>query len=473
MGPLKSTDARGAMAGSPARPRSGSAAWAKPLTLLAACVVLATAQASYAQMQRAKVRVARVKARSEVAASEVLSLVGTVLPARVSRVGSAVAGRVKEFNFNAGDFVAKGEGLASLQTRQIDIQIAAAKAQHDLSLQELAELENKSRPEEIEQAHARMEAARATLEFSEKKLERTRSLVEQRAVNLEQLQDDASVAERSRQLLREAQAAHKLVVEGPRKEKVAQARARVEIAHEEVLRLEDQLDKHTMRAPFDGYVVAEHTEVGQWISQGELVAEVIEIAEVDVEAPAPEAFVPRLRVRGKSQAGTPAIVRVDALGDAEFPGELTAIVPQADLKSRNFPIKVRLKNATGPDGLPLLKPGMMASVEFSFSGEESAVLVPKDALKIEGRKRTVYVFEPDAGEPMNGRVRETSVVLGAALGGMIEVRGKVQPGELVVVEGNERLRAPWQATLVAPPPDKPDAQNPRQASTAPAQPGKE
>ena len=59
--------------------------------------------------------------------------------------------------------------------------------------------------------------------------------------------------------------------------KTEQARARVTAAQAELSRLEEQFDRHTMKAPFDGWVSAEHTEIGQWVMQGDPVAEVVEL----------------------------------------------------------------------------------------------------------------------------------------------------------------------------------------------------
>jgi multidrug efflux pump subunit AcrA (membrane-fusion protein) len=55
------------------------------------------------------------------------TFVGTVMPKRVSSVGSAVDGRVTDFAVNEGDRVEKGQVLCQLLTGQLDIQLAGAK----------------------------------------------------------------------------------------------------------------------------------------------------------------------------------------------------------------------------------------------------------------------------------------------------------------------------------------------------------
>jgi multidrug resistance efflux pump len=68
-----------------------------------------------------------------------------------------------------------------------------------------------------------------------------------------------SAATAAQQSLLEAQAAYELATEGPRQEKILQAEARVEMQKAEVARLEDHLGRFTIRAPYDSYVITEHT----------------------------------------------------------------------------------------------------------------------------------------------------------------------------------------------------------------------
>jgi multidrug efflux pump subunit AcrA (membrane-fusion protein) len=57
-----------------------------------------------------------------------------------------------------------------------------------------------------------------------------------------------------------------------------------------------------------------------------------------------------------------------------------------------------------------------------------------------GGTPVVYVVDV-AAAPGTGAVRAVPVAPGAAVAGAVEVRGDLEPGQLVVVRGNERLRA--------------------------------
>ena len=384
-----------------------------------------------AQGGPAPVVVAPIVQVSEVAGGH--TFVATVQPARRSVVGSAVSGRIIEFLVKEGDRVAKGQPLAQLLTNALEIQVAAARAELELRKHEHQELANGSREEEVRQAEAELNSAKAALEYAQSKVRRTQSLFERNAASQDQLQDDTRLSLAATHFFAARQAAYDIVRSGPRKEKIAQAQARVASAEEEVNRLLDQLAKHTIRSPFDGFVVHEHTEVGQWISAGELVADLVEVAEVDVEAQVLESYIPQLRL------GSPARIEIGALPQRLFEGKVTQIVPQADLRSRSFPVKIRLKNEFTPDGQPVLKPGMFAKAVLPVESKQAVLMAPKDAIVMGGAEPIVYVVDADAKDRGKGKVRPVAVRMGVADGGMVEISGAISAGQRVVVEGNERL----------------------------------
>jgi HlyD family secretion protein len=411
------------------------------LTALTAILCLGTS-AARAQFGPALVSVAPVTQAQNVEAGHVF--VGSVHPLRRSVIGSAVDGRVIEFPLNAGDPVKAKQPLAQLLTAQMDIQIAAAQADLRLKLEELRELKNGARPEEIREAKAKAAAAQALNDYAQAKLARTRSLFERNAVSENELQDDVSKSHAAAQALEAAKAVEELTVAGPRAEKIAQSEARAAIAQEEVNRLQDLLKKHTIVSPYDGFVVAEHTEVGQWIKSGELVADVEDLSEVEVEAQVLENYLDHVR------PGAPARVEIAALPKELFIGTVTSIVPKADERSRNFPVKVRLKNKFDAQGVPMIKSGMFARVWLAVERRESVLLMPKDAVVMGGPVPVVYLAERKSPGAAEATVRLLPVEIGSAFETAVEATGgMLAPGMELVIEGNERLR-PGQEVKIVP-----------------------
>ncbi len=406
--------------------------------LIVSCLLLVVSTASQAQPP-ALVTVAQVIEKQNAIGGH--TFVGTVEPSRRSTIGSAVSGRVIELRVNKGDRVKKDQPLAQILTKQLDIQILVARAERDLRAEELREMENGSRPEEIKQAIAQTEMTRSANEYAQSRLKRTRGLRENNVASEDQLLDDIRLANVAQQNLFASEANLALIKEGPRPEKIAQARARLLAAEEEVNRLLDQLEKHTIKAWFDGYVVKEHTETGQWIMSGDPVVEVVEVDEVEVDVMVLENYLPHLTI------GSTAQVEITALPQRMFEGRVTHVVPQADVRSRSFPVQVRVKNQVLPDGQILIRPGMFTRVTLPVEAKPSILLVPKDALVLGGPDPVVYVVDNNPMAPGKQICRPVAVKSGVAFDSLVEVSGPLQAGQTVVIEGNERLR-PGQEVIV-------------------------
>ncbi|GAG07912.1 unnamed protein product, partial [marine sediment metagenome] len=145
------------------------------------------------------------------------SFVANVNPNRQSTIGSAVDGRVVEFLVNAGQQVTAGQSLALLRTGTIEIEIAGAEAQVALAKAELAELENGFRPEEIELAEAKVEAAIAANRYAQAKLNRTERLFKSGAGVSENEYDEAvAAALGAAASLRGAESSLEMMRQGPR-----------------------------------------------------------------------------------------------------------------------------------------------------------------------------------------------------------------------------------------------------------------
>lgn len=373
--------------------------------------------------------------------------VGTTTPIKKSMVGSAVDGRVADYPINEGDFVKKNQPLAQLLTATISLEVSAAKSEMKLREYELKELENGSRPAEIRQAKAGMLAAQTAMEYHKKKKVRAEELFRSSALNADELQLIFSEQIQAEQVYLQAMEVHQLAVDGPRKERIEQARAQLAIQQATVQELEDQLTKHTIKAPFDGFISAEHTELGQWVQRGALVAEVLAMDEIDVLVQVPENVIPFVK------KGMQVNVNLAALPDNIFTGEIALIVPQADLRSRTFPVKIRVKNEI-VNQVPLIKSGMIARVVLPTGIQKESLLVPKDALVLGGRSPLVYVVVPSQKKGP-ATVQPVPVITGIAQGELIEVTGNLQPGQQVVIRGNERLRPGQEISILPTKPETP------------------
>ncbi len=356
-----------------------------------------------------------------------VSAVGTVVPVDVSRVAARGNGRVKRFPLREGAKVKANDVLAELQTETISIEIKAAQARLQEKQQELALREAGFRAEEIAQSEARMLAAEAVYRRAVGVLERRQQLHEQGSITDDELDEATFSATRYEQLHAESVADYELKRAGNRKEDIEAARAAVAAQEQETARLQEELRKKTIHAPFDGYLVEKHTDVGEWVAEGGTVATVARLDEIEVEVQIDEQYIDQIRL------GETVDVMIDAIGPQPRGGTILAIVPRSNWQqgSHGFPVIVRLKNEF-VDGSPRLKEGMIARITFRGTPHD-ALLAHKDAIVRSSGQPTVYVVEADS------KIRGVPVSEGLSDGSYIEIFGEVAAGDLLVVEGAERV----------------------------------
>lgn len=370
-------------------------------------------------------------------------IVGTVNPLRTSIIGSAVAGRVEAMDIDLGDAVATGATLATLRKQTMMLEKAAAEAERDLALYQLNELKNGPLPEDVAEAEALALGAKSAMENAATSLRRLRSLVASGASTAADIEDATERAAISTYAFKAAEASRRRTEQGPRAELIEQAQARLDLQEQNVLLIEDRIDKLDIRSPFDGYVAAKFTEVGAWINVGDPIAQVIQLDQVEVQAPATADYAVKLK------RGDTVRVEFPELPHKLWTGVVHRVVPVADTRARTYPVTIRLQNEI-VDNIPQLLSGMLARVDLAVGSPVTLPLVPKDAVVLNERERAVFVVEPSENgatqsgstapaAPKKGIVRKVPVQLGVAVGGMIQVVGNIKAGQYVVTLGNERL----------------------------------
>lgn len=339
--------------------------------LLAMAAALAAAAPALAQMGGpATVYLEPVEKRSVRQSAE---LIGGTEARRQSTIGAETAGRVEKMAADAGDFVRAGQPLARMRTLPVELQLKKAEAQLAGAQAMLAKMEAGFRKEEIDQAEARARAAQAGVERWTQEHERTRKLLADGASTQAEMDVTEAAFRQAKQTLAEAEAGLALVKSGNRPEDIANARAQAATASAAVEELRDILAKMTVAMPFDGFVIRKLTEEGQWLQPGAPVAEVVDIAVVRVCLDVPERYLAGLT------PGIKAPVVFDALGDREFAGEVSQIVPSSSQSTHTVKVRVDVKNEMA-NGRPLIAEGLVARVWLPVGAEHEALMVPKSAV---------------------------------------------------------------------------------------------
>lgn len=185
--------------------------------------------------------------------------------------------------------------------------------------------------------------------------------------------------------------------------------------------LEAQVANLSVRAPFSGHIIQTFTAVGQWVQRGGDIARIIYTDTIRVHVNVPERHIPHLRLGAKAE------IAVDALGGVAVAGRIVAILAEGYAESRTFPVIVEAHNPQG-----LMRSNMSARVRFRMPQTHESILVHKDALVSGPMGNLVYLAQ-------DGKAVSRPVQTGLAYKGFVAVDGDLQPGDLAVVRGNERL----------------------------------
>lgn len=375
---------------------------------------------------------------------EEVRLSGNIEPVRASMVAAAISGEVDEVLVDTGDIVSEGQPLVRLRGEAVQRRVAVARAVLEEEAALLEELLAGTREEDLAIAKAEVRTARASLRLAEAEIERSRELLAENVISRAEFdrieaEQEAATAEleRRRALLRRAEA-------GPRPEPIDAARARVDAARAEHELYLIELDRHTIRAPFESVIGSKQTERGQWVTPGTVVFGLAQLDPIRAEFSLPERYFNRMT--GEIEVE----ITLDSVPGQTFRPTLDRLVPLADFSSRSFPVRFELDNAER-----LIAPGMMARASVLFPQESDGFLVPRDAVVMNpDRSRSVWVIEQD-GDDMTAQRREVEV--GANFRGRLQVvNGVLAEGDRVIVRGNESLR-PGQAVRLegsdAPPPE--------------------
>lgn len=195
------------------------------------------------------------------------------------------------------------------------------------------------------------------------------------------------------------------------KAQLAVSQARVEAARA-------QLDKATLVAPFSGVIGLREVSVGEVVSPGQALVNLVRLDPMAVDFSLPEGQLAQVAV------GQKLSLSVDAFPGEEFAGEVSAIEPVIDVDSRSARVRARVGNSEDK-----LRPGLFARVSLDVGDAgATALLIPEQALMQEGETRFVYVVR-------DGKAARVVVKTGQRVPGRIAITQGLKDGDQVITAG--------------------------------------
>jgi HlyD family secretion protein len=293
------------------------------------------------------------------------------------RVAAEVGGRLLDVKVAEGDRVADGDVVARIDTADAALTLRRTQADRDQAQAQLALLKAGSRPEDIRQGQAQMQAAQADVKAAQADadaagadVERFESLLKANAGSVKQRDDavtrrDVALA-RVRGAQDRVQAAADALARlkaGARPQEIAAAQARVAAIDAQIAAIQKSIGDAIVKAPAGGIVTSKILHTGEMAAPHAPIVVVTDLDHAWANVYVDELLVPRLKI---GQAA--ALVTDDG---HHLNGTITFISPKAEFTPRNvqtaeersklvYRIKVTADNREG-----VLKPGMPVEADLS------------------------------------------------------------------------------------------------------------
>ena len=290
---------------------------------------------------------------------------GVVDPVRQSTVSAEFVGRIEKINFDVDDFVPKGAVLIRFRDKEQRARLARDKA---------AEAE-----------------ARAHLTEARQDFKRVQNLVAKKLMARSEM-DRVTAALNS-------------------------AKARLDAAVAQVKVAEEQLDRTVIKAPYSGFVVARHVEIGETVQVGQPLMTGLSLEDLRVTVQVPQSLIAAVAAQNH------ATITFPGTQQPPITVEHLTVFPYADPQSHTVKVRMNL-----PKGMKTIRAGTFVKVSF-VTGESRELLVPSSAVIHRSELTAVYVMAQDGSislrQVRTGQRHED---------GKIEILSGLGEGEKVVLD---------------------------------------
>lgn len=364
-----------------------------------------------------------------------IAVVGALDAGQLVNVVGPFDGLVRSRSFRYGGAVQRGEPLLVLDTGETEVRLREARS---------AEIRARQRVEELRGWANGFEAARARRALAAAEMEAgdLRTRVGQSATLLARgiipAEEHRNLVQQQRNQLLQMQAARQdldsTLARGD-SEHLRIAEFELANAETKVRELEQDIAQAAVLAPVSGVVLLppdppgggrpQTVEVGSRVQRGQTVFTIGDLETFQVRAMVDEIDVTKLRL------DQPVEVTGDAFSELTLRGRVASIAAQASSEggSRSglpsFAVTVVIEGIT-PEQRPRLAVGMSANLSIITHDNPAAIVLPAEAVQEGPAGRFVRLRQ-------GGAVREVPVTIGIATPDGIEVRGALNPGDIVLL----------------------------------------
>ncbi|WP_425806438.1 efflux RND transporter periplasmic adaptor subunit [Desulfitobacterium sp. Sab5] len=268
-----------------------------------------------------------------------------------AQITTKIPAKVASISVDIGAVVKQGDPLITLDTKDIEAQVAQAQAAVAAAQANLAKVQAGARPEQIAQAEAQLDAAKTAYTNTKTNYDRSQQLFAAGALSQAQLDAAQTQLSAAQAQYNSAQDQLDLLNKGETPETINALQAQVKQAQAALDYAEVQLTNGTIISPISGTISAKNINIGELASPGAALLTIVNNDSLFINASLPAGLVEDVK------AGQEVVVKVSEIPDKDFTGEVVMIDPVIDSRNTSVLVKIQIKN---PD--PVLKPGMLAEI---------------------------------------------------------------------------------------------------------------
>lgn len=351
---------------------------------------------------------------------------GVVKPRRISQIGFNRVGIINEILVDRGEQVEADSVLARLDTKLLQANFKAIKAQYNAANARLAELVAGPRAQTIRRAQAQVASARAESELARKSLARVQRLIGIGAVSQQDVDNAQTDLAAKTSTQKSAENALDELLEGTRSEQVTAQRAQLSELEATLEQIQVQLEESVLRAPFTATVSDRFAEAGAVASPGSPAFRLVDSESPEVWIGVPSQFVSTVP-RSKQAELT--------INNQVYRATVKTILPELDDVTRTNTVIFSLTGS----GFDSTLFGQVAEIELAREFESEGFWVPTSAL-VEGDHGLWAVLSVESVEDDNqGVLSRRDVEVVQVDSERAFVRGTLDSGTKIVSRGAQRL----------------------------------
>lgn len=223
------------------------------------------------------------------------------------RVSGKLPGRVVEFMVEEGQHVQAGDTLVHIHSSLVEAKLSQAEAMESVAKAQNKKVDSGTRIEMLNSAYDMWQQAQAGLTIAQKTYERMQSLYEKGVVSA-QKRDEAEAAYKAMKATESAaKSQYEMAKAGAQAEDKAAAAAMVDAARGGVAEVESILDDSYLTAPTDGEISDIFPHVGELVSLGAPIMNVLKLDDMWVSFNVREDLLENLTMGVEVQAVIPAL----------------------------------------------------------------------------------------------------------------------------------------------------------------------